>query len=136
MKTEPSELAQLLRRLAAVIEPMNADEFRQFIDRTGAVSTLPSGGEKLTRPARALKPQETSQIVGRLQAAKTREEGTAILRALKLTRRQLWEVARARSIHIAKEGSASRMEEKIVEAIIGSRLNSEAIRGTDSNDKS
>lgn len=135
MKIEPSELAQLLRRLAAIIAPMNADEFKQFIDRAGAVSRLPSGVDKFVRPARALNPEETSQIVARLQAARTREEGTVILRSLKLTRRQLWEVARARSIHVAKEDSASRIEEKLVEAIIGSRLNSDAIRGTDARDK-
>jgi hypothetical protein len=66
----------------------------------------------------------------RLAEAPNREAGASLLRELSLSKRELLDLARHRSLHIMKDDSLRRIEEKLVEAVIGSKLNSLAIRGS------
>ena len=52
-----------------------------------------------------------------------------ILEKLDFTRRDLEAMARDRNVHVTKDDNVRRIKEKLVEVIVGSRLNSAAIRG-------
>lgn len=126
-------IAKVLRHVAAAVERMSEEELNRFARELPKLIRdvrVHRGGDVASR--RPLKSDHLSsvEVLERLQRAASREEGQGILAELRLTRRELVAVAHERSVHITKQDSVSRIEEKLVEAIIGSRLNSQAIRGT------
>jgi hypothetical protein len=64
-----------------------------------------------------------------LEEAKSTEAGLAILNSAALTRAELELMARLLELPISKHDNVSRLEEKIVAASVGTRLNSLAVRG-------
>jgi hypothetical protein len=133
MTVERALLVRMLRRMAEVFEAMDDAELECFfggLQSRGRTSKV--GGSRRAAATEPLTEKDLFQandIVHRLQQARTRDEGTSILVDLNLTKRELVAIARARSVHITKEDNIRRIEEKLVEALIGSRLNSQAIRG-------
>lgn len=133
MTTEAFLLAQILRRLAKKVEGMDSNEMHKFLRDLDVKNPSEKSREVSSeRRAKGGKSQlyvGTNEILNRLQTAPDREAGAMLLRELSLSKRDLLELARTRSVHITKEDSLRRIEEKLVEAIIGSKLNSQAIRG-------
>ena len=59
----------------------------------------------------------------------TREAASEILDKLDFNRKELEALARSRSVHVLKDDNVRRIKDKLIEAIVGSKLNSLAIRG-------
>jgi hypothetical protein len=133
MTTESLLFAQILRRLAKKVEGMDSAEMHEFLRDFDVKNTPRKSRETSFDPRlKGDKSQpyvEINEILSRLQTAPDRETGAMLLRELSLSRRHLLELARSRSVHITKEDSLRRIEEKLIEAIIGAKLNSQAIRG-------
>jgi hypothetical protein len=72
---------------------------------------------------------EVENYLDQLTMAQTREAASEIIDKLNFTRKELEALARTRSVHVTKDDNVQRIKEKLVEAIVGSRLNSLAIRG-------
>jgi hypothetical protein len=125
MTVRPALIAQLLRQVADIIESMDAGEFQHFLASGKPVRTAKASASK------KIDERRIEEIVSRLQIARTREEGTSLLERQNLSRRELVAVANAQSVHVTTNDNIFRIIEKLVEAIIGSRLNSLAIRGSD-----
>jgi hypothetical protein len=70
-----------------------------------------------------------ARLLGDLRAVESTEAGFTILREAELTRSELERLSRSLDLPVTKQDSAGHLEEKVVEALIGSRLNSRAIRG-------
>lgn len=70
-------------------------------------------------------------MLSRLERTQTREARRLILDQWAPNRRVLVVLAQASSVHVVKEDSVAHLREKIVEALISSRLRSHAIRGYD-----
>ncbi len=68
-------------------------------------------------------------IIDELVRAEDTKSGIEILQATKLTKVDLEKIARMIDVPVLKQDAALRLEEKILEALVGSRLNSRAIRG-------
>jgi hypothetical protein len=129
------ELARFLRALAKSVERMPL----------GEIERLPELLEKLVieEPAkekrRSQGPPKSEkfgqapllQILTELRQAPSRESGSDILERNDLTRAELTSLARLAQINITKKDDIPRIREKVIESIIGSRLNSLAIRGED-----
>jgi hypothetical protein len=134
MTSQSLQFAQILRRLAKLVERMDFDEMQQLLQTLeGTASSEKSREASLQARQKVSGPQlhlEKDEILNRLQTSPDREAGSQLLRELRLSKRDLLDLARDRSVHITKEDSLRRIEEKLVEAIIGSKLNSQAIRGT------
>jgi hypothetical protein len=64
-----------------------------------------------------------------LSAATSTDAGAAILHDAQLSRSELERLARLLDLPVMKQDSVGRLEEKVIEALIGSRLNSRAVRG-------
>jgi hypothetical protein len=64
-----------------------------------------------------------------LGAMQSTEAGFEILDEARLTRAELERMARSLDLPVMKQDSIRRLEEKLIEALIGSRLNSRAVRG-------
>jgi hypothetical protein len=133
--SETRRISELLRALADAVEqsPSMLKEFLEdFSERFPAARPASIREQKIGRTD--AEKRKAEEIIVVLQSSKTRDEARSRLQKYKLSRRELVEVARSRSVHITKDDSLSRIEEKLVEAVLGSRLNSEAIRGTRNED--
>lgn len=64
-----------------------------------------------------------------LRAVDSTQEGFTILSEARPTRSELEQLARSLDLPVMKQDTVRRLEEKVVEALIGSRLNSRAVRG-------
>jgi hypothetical protein len=125
-------LANILRKLADAIENSNVDEQEDFdIEvKPTRMRTKPTRGHGSRSNRKTdVSPEETEDLLGQLDKVTTREAAFEVLERLELTRKELEALARPRSVHFTKDDNVQRIKEKLVEAIVGSRLNSLAIRG-------
>lgn len=131
MKTEAAKLADLLRRFADAIETLDESGIRSLLNNPAAIRQAVSKPKRASKTAaRKIDTQVLNDALSQLQAAATRLEGATLLETLKLNRSELVALAKAGNVHVMSEDTVKRLEEKLVESLIGSRLNSQAIRGT------
>lgn len=131
-KMQRAVIARILRRIAAAIEQSDVADLENF-----NIDLKPSLGRKSARssgsqPSRKVKisTSEVEYLLDQLNKSQTREAAFELLERMNLTRNELIAVARPRNVHVTKDDDVRRIKEKLVEAAIGSRLNSLAIRGT------
>jgi hypothetical protein len=129
------KLTTALRDLADFVETCSDEEI-VALELVGASGLFTSSGTR-NSPGRA-KSSKTSQdedsrlvseTLESLRYVQTRESGFSFLERKGLTRRSLERVARSLDLPVLREDTTQRLQERIVESSIGSRLNSEAIRG-------
>jgi len=126
-----AKVVRLLRQLSSLMKNMDdkeADEFLADLEaafrareriKTRVPARLPRNDERF----------DARDVVKKLLEAPTRDDGAKILELEARNRRQLSEIARAADVYVTKEDPVGLIQEKIVEALIGARLNSLAIRG-------
>jgi hypothetical protein len=73
--------------------------------------------------------RDWAQVADELRDMSTRDDGREFLEKLAFTRAELERLARVMNLPVSKQDNAERLKEKIVEFGIGSRLDSQAIRG-------
>jgi hypothetical protein len=76
-----------------------------------------------------VRPSDLSELAEKLHALSSREDGLSTLASMSLTKTELEKLGRIIGVPIMKSDNMERLQEKIIEASIGSRLSSEAIRG-------
>jgi hypothetical protein len=125
-------LADILRKIADAIEKSSVDELEDFdVELTPKKMRHRALNEHESRANKKadLAPKEAESLLDELMKSATREAASDILDKLDLTRKELVDLARPRSVHVTKDDNVKRIKEKLIEAIVGSRLNSLAIRG-------
>lgn len=123
-----AELARILRKIAAAIEKSDAVELGDFdIEFKPRKTGAKPSRNQLTHAK--VRPNEVEYLLHQLNKSPTREAASELLEKLNLTRKELLAVARPRNVHVTKDDDVKRIKEKLVEAAIGSRLNSLAVRG-------
>jgi hypothetical protein len=130
---DKTKLAKLLRALAQIVESSTDDELDSFA--RSSMSALVAAGEspKKTKKQRVepttLGPVDISEIVESIRCLSSREAGVSLLEHRELNKRSLEQLARHLDVPVLREDNSKRLIQKIVEATVGPRLNSEAIRG-------
>jgi hypothetical protein len=140
MEQAQKHLARLLRALADSIEFSSEGELEEFLSQQ---NTLRNWAHQLrsNRPTReksrnpqtkkdSLSKRELGDLIERLRSLASRDEGLNLLYSAKLSKKELEQLARMMDLPVLREDDADRLRHKIVEASIGSQLNSRAIRGT------
>lgn len=122
------EVARLLRAIADLIEASGSANISAL---TSEITQLaPKSSRKLPTTVNRREPRPDVPVISeRLIAASGREEAFEILTEARLTRKELTELSRGHNIHVVKTDNIETIEGKIVESLVGSRLNSKAIRG-------
>jgi uncharacterized membrane protein YgaE (UPF0421/DUF939 family) len=126
-------LAKILRNIAAAVEALDEAQLEKFAANLRR-KDLSVGDDIDTKRAEKnrhakIDTVELQLVLNRLNEFATRDEGARLLDKLDLSRKELERIARLRNIHFTKDDNVPRIKEKLVEAIIGSRLSSRAIRG-------
>jgi hypothetical protein len=125
-------LVHILRRIADAIERSDVPEWEDFdieLKPKNMRSKLQHDHEARSNRKIGIRSDEVEDLLDQLMKAPTREAAFEILERLNFTRKELEALARPRSVHVTKDDNVQRIREKLVEAIVGSRLNSLAIRG-------
>ena len=133
---EKGAIVKLLRLLAETVERASRADLEALLDRRATLmnwqrhSTTPREGQpdaplnKRRRPTKDL-----SGLVAQLRTLGSRDEGLNLLKEAQLTKKELEALARLMDLPVPRDDDAERLRQKIVEESIGSRLNSQAIRG-------
>lgn len=129
--TSKNPALAVLRIVSKMIAGMSQQELESLASgRTRLTIAQPSGDQGVMFFDRAKDDViDFDDIQRNLSAAESTEAGFKILDKVRLSRAELEKMARSLDLPVMKQDSVGRLEEKIVEALIGSRLNSRAVRG-------
>jgi len=129
----PKHVARLLRALASLVVSSGPDEVAAFLEGQATLSRgkrrYPSQDDRLPSDSTSPVPRDLPKLAEMLHSLNSRDEGLSLLSSASLTRRELEGLGRLLGTPILKTDNMERLTEKIIEASIGSRLTSEAIRG-------
>ena len=128
---EIEKATEVLRKISNFLRTLTDDQVDDLI--MGKVRlTLTQNPERTRFSKRSrITNLDVVRIREELISKQTREEGIALLNNLALTRSSLQEIAAAMDLPAPKTDTVERLKDRIVEATIGYRLRSNAIRSTD-----
>jgi hypothetical protein len=140
MNEQNKYLARLLRALADCVESSSPAEIEELLAGKMSLGKWSRGlhdrqprsrppGQNPDRKGRSWEQHELVALSEQLRNLASRDEGLDLLCEAKLSKKDLERLARAMDLPVVREDNSDKLRNKIVEAYIGSRLNSRAIRG-------
>ena len=130
---KPNRPGALLRLVADLLDRLSPDEVEALLDGRSRLEVSGRATQsKSNRPKEKI--ADTAAVIHLLREAQTRERAMAVLEAEGITKAMLEAVARALDLPVLRSDTVDRLRQKIVEAAVGYRINSEAIRGRPSDD--
>ncbi len=121
--------AQVLLRVSNFLRSLTEEQIDDLI--TGQVSLTLTPQPAKRRQRKRLDAAEIERIRTELQAKSSRETGMEYLENLSLTREALREIAGALDLPTPRDDTIARLKDRVIEATIGYRLRSDAIRSRD-----
>jgi len=129
-------LVKLLHLLAETVERSTRADFEALLAGRATLmisqphSTTPREGRAEAALNKRGRPnKDLTGLVTQLRTLGSREDGLNLLKEAQLTKKELEALARLMDLPVPRDDDAERLRQKIVEESIGSRLNSQAIRG-------
>lgn len=122
--------ATILRRLAELLERSSPQEVHALLKGVSRLTVAERTGSK-QRPGkrRVLAIADLPALAGQLRERTTREEGLALLEEREMSKAELERLARVMDLPVTRDDNAEKLRDRIIEAAIGFRLRSQAIRG-------
>ncbi|MFT8444037.1 MAG: hypothetical protein ABF751_05115 [Acetobacter orientalis] len=121
------EIVLLLRALANVIEKGDSQLVSRLTEELS--KPLKSSNKNSEQDVSFDHDSLLETVMSELVSFDSREKGVAYLKDARLTKRQLIAIGKKNKIYIAKSDTIAVLEDKIVEALLGSKLSSKAVRG-------
>lgn len=125
-------IARLLRQLDEELCALSDVDYRDLLDGKLRLAVLHKNTTTLSKKRRcAVHADEPAftEIAAELQRLSDREAGTSLLQQRCNTKIRLEKLARRLDLPVRREDTAENLRDRIVEATIGFRLRSQAIRG-------
>ena len=121
--------ASALRRLAAALEQMSEDEIAKLNDPNCEIEikVIRRRSKEEVSPEALL---DLNEIVAKLTKFPSRAEASQFMEATFDTKKTLDRIARHLDVPVLKQDKVETLRDKIIEATVGARLRSEAIKGT------
>lgn len=129
MNYSASLAASALKRVATALERLSVEELSRLSDLNCEIEikvVRRRGREE--PPPKAL--QDIDELVAKLTAFPNRAEASQFIETTFETRKALDQIARHLDVPVIKQDKLEILREKIIEATVGARLRSEAIKGT------
>jgi hypothetical protein len=122
-------LAKIFRRIADAVEKLDEVELKTFLIN---LERTEFAFERRSTKNRHAKVDliALEELLVQLSEMSKRTAGSRLLDESNLSRKQLEALARLRNVHVTKDDNVAKIKEKLIEAIIGARLSSRAIRGS------
>ncbi len=125
---EQEKTAEVLRRVSLFLRTLTDGQVDDLITGRARINLVTIAASKSTTKARGIKELDIHRLREELGNKSTREEGMTVLENLSLTRESLRRVAAAMDLPTPRTDTVARLKERIVEATIGYKLRSKAIR--------
>lgn len=121
--------AALVRLLATFVDSLSEDDVEGLL--AGRLGLHITGGEPTFRSKRkrGTVTVDLDVVVDALGRARTRHDAMSILERGGITKALLEKLARRLDLPVLRSDSVERLRQKIVEGVVGHRINSEAIQG-------
>lgn len=131
MKHARSDIGRFLRRCAQFFDEMSDSEVESFIEGRLKLALVREGHERPQPLARRPHDDEFASLIEQLRAAESRAEALRILNKdpRLAAKGGIVQLARALELHVNKHDKRETVEDRVVEAVVGVRLRSEAIQG-------
>jgi len=129
--TTREQVVALLKILLRELDSVSDDELGDILAGKSTRRILHKPTRKPKRGEKPLSVNDIDALINKLSASGSREHARAILAsdATTMTRSTLGTVAKALKVHVNKHDTRDALLDKIVEAVVGVRLRSEAILG-------
>ena len=128
-----NDVTRLLGIVGGFISELSEKDVDDLLNRRSELVVASRKGTRKTGTApKRLTDQEAKGILYHLNQAPTREDGIEILNKDCKTRSCLVALARAADLPVQKRDTVTILRDRIIEATIGYRLRSRAIRGAES----
>ena len=122
--------ATALKRVAAALERLSIDEVSRLSDPNCEIEIKVIRRRAKEEPLpEAL--QNINELVAKLTAFPSRADASQFMEANFETRKTLDQIARHLDVPVLKQDKLEVLREKVIEATVGARLRSEAIKGVD-----
>lgn len=135
---QKKDIARILNVVADLSELLSPRDFRELIHdlefRAGYLRSRKH--QSSVRENTTASVASYDEVISDLERVNSRYEGEKIIADAGYTKQQLTDIAKRLKVHVVKQDNMSRLAEKIIETLIGSRLSSQAIRGVHPNDPS
>jgi hypothetical protein len=117
---------EVLKQVSALLKRLTPQQIEGLAD-----GSLRLTCEPVSKRRASVSPEipDPEKIRADLSSMNSSEQGHDYIEALALTRERLRHLASALDLHVPRSDTAEKMKDRIVEATIGYRLRSEAIRG-------
>lgn len=127
--TLPSRIAAVLRLVADFVARLSETEIDALLTQTAYLQISRNASPKRRSPRSKGRSHDPARIAAALRGATTRDEAMVILTGEGVTKAVLEKLARQLDLPVLRSDSGDRLRQKIIEAIVGYRINSEAIQG-------
>jgi hypothetical protein len=117
---------EVLKQVSALLKRLTPQQIEGLVDGSMRLACEPTVKR---RASASLEIPDAEKIRADLSSMNSSEEGHDYVEELGLTRERLRHLASALDLHVPRSDTAEKMKGRIVEATIGYRLRSEAIRG-------
>ena len=130
MTISRKEVASLFAALACTVQGMSDQQFVMWLAGEGSLRFDSVTRSKSKNRKETLPPADLEELRANLQTAVTREDAWDIMaRAPRVGRRvYLAQFAKMFRVHITKQDTVPKIEEKLIEAIVGPKIRSKAIQ--------
>ncbi|QFZ87004.1 hypothetical protein GFK26_31640 [Variovorax paradoxus] len=121
--------ASALRRLAGALERMSEDEISRLIDPNCdiEIKVIRRRSKEEISPETLV---DLNSLVAKLTMFPSRAEASQFMETAFETKKTLDQIARHLDVPVLKQDKVETLRDKIIEATVGARLRSEAIKGT------
>lgn len=124
------QIVSLLRHFATQIQAMDDDEVQRILDGELKMEIrTPQPAKRSPRKARRCSDAELHELHDLLGRTSTRERALELINAKLQSKADLTRFARVVDIPVPREASSGALKDRLVEATVGYRIRSAAVRG-------
>ncbi len=131
MRTSTQTIAKLLAAFADAMETMDEHEFELLMRGEAKLRLVENEKGTGKKPAEDLRfDQSVSEVAQQLNDAESRESAEALIASINQPQRKKFLIALSRScgVSVGSRDNIGRIEQKLIENVVGSKLRSQAIK--------
>ena len=130
MQLSKEEIGALLSAFADALNNMSQEEYAQLLTGAGRFQFFSDSQRKPGTPKGKEPLPSVKEVAEKLNGAVTREDAWNILAVAPRAGRKkyLTELAIIFGVHITKQDTTSRIEDKLIESVVGAKIRSETIQ--------
>ena len=129
-QTPKQQFVSLLQAILRDVKAMDDGSFESLLAGDLTIGVIPRAAPRPAKPAVACSEEQVTQLKESLEKVTARDQARELIGGVLRTKRDMSYFARFLDIPIPSKASSAEMVNRLVEATVGYRLRSAAIRGS------